>query len=79
MLFTHENEPQIYKLFTMALGEAIKLHWCSKTSSATTGRRSTSHIGTNILQAMVDEETSHGTQLSASRRPIAFESTILHY
>ena len=24
MLFTHENEPQIYKLFTMALGEAIK-------------------------------------------------------
>ena len=45
------------------------VHWCSKTSSATTGRRSTSHTGINVLQAMVDEETSHGTHFQLPDAP----------
>ena len=81
MLFTHEIEPQIYKLFTMALREAIKLHWCPKTSSVTVLPQADGQHRIpekRILQAMVDEETIHGTHLTASRRPIAFESTTLH-
>ena len=63
ILFTYENGPQTYKLYTMALGDALELQRLSNNALKHHLLPPTVHIDINVLQAMVNEETSHGTHL----------------
>ena len=46
--FTYMNGPQVYKLFTLALGAAKELHRCSRRSSTTTGKQSIACIHAKV-------------------------------